>query len=179
MGRVKRKITMDNIENYLPLIIGVGIPTITLIGKGIQKIFEHVKNMVELRNESEKLKLDDERLDIEKVATDASVASNLADVLKKVVNPLAERISMLESDAIKRQEQINALNETVFDLKRTIHLKDIELDRLRVDYNNQLIITAEQEKKINEQSVRIEEQDKRIVELETKIKNMKQQEGKQ
>jgi len=166
----------DKIVVNIQTLIAIAVPLLTLLGAGITKLFDYRNQLATIKLENRKTDLDDERVDIERMNSDASAAANLADVLSTVVQPLANRISMLEDEAIARQKMIIELSDTVYELKKTIRDKDEELDKLRKEYDVQVAISAEQEVRICEQNDKISAQELRIIELEMKIKEMKKAE---
>lgn len=150
-------------------LIGLVLSLLALLGGGVAKLLDYHRQIRELRIQSRKTEIEKDRLTSERFQMDASAASSLADVLSKVVNPLAERIAVLESGAIERQKELIELHDNIIELKKLVGEKDIELAKLRADYSTQLLLTERQEKQIEAQNTRIEGQRIRIEELETKL----------
>jgi chromosome segregation ATPase len=161
---------MDKFDIDWVSIGGYVLSLIVAVGAIIEKILAHRRAQREISVEEHKAKTDDDRLDLEKERDDYSAAVQMADILKTIIEPLALRVGQLENDSLKKQNQINELNDKVIELKRTISEKDTEIIRLTNDYKSQVKISNEQEHKIKCQEVRIKE-------LEDELKKLKNERG--
>jgi uncharacterized coiled-coil protein SlyX len=154
-------------------IISVGglVVSLTVAGGVIMKeILAHRSKQRELGVEEQKAKTDDDRLDLERERDDYSAATQMANILKTIIEPLSLRVTQLETDSAYKQNQINELNDQVLSLKKTINEKDMEIMRLTNDYKTQLKVSDEQEHKIHCQEIRIKE-------LEDELKKLKNERG--
>jgi len=164
----KKGISMLQIDNQVIIaIIGALVSLLTGLGVTITKLLDYRKQIKEFQIQAKRLDIDDEKLDIDKVNANISAAAKLAEILTTVVDPLQTRITNLERESTERLSQINQLNTTLFLLQRTLQEKDLELDRLKYDYNKQTLI-------VSDQAVKIEAQERRIFELEQELKKFKE-----
>lgn len=145
-----------NIPDGLVDLIAVGVSVLTAGGLVLDKVLQRRNESKKIRVDASRLALESEKLDDQKLSNDVGAAKELANILKSVVEPISNRVTALENEAIQKSRQITELNSQVFSLQRQLAEKDLELIKLRREYQNQVEISEKQAVKIKELESQIE-----------------------
>jgi chromosome segregation ATPase len=167
---------INGIENkeIEALLTGIAIPLLYLLGKAIKGWWD--KRLADKKEELDEQKIDidhhsaDEKLYHEGLKSTADAAKQMSTILTDVIDPLVNRVKILEEDAKKNLIEIRGLRDEIYNLEHVIRLKDTELEDLKKEYNKQLAV-------INSQEVKISAQEVRIAELECELIKMKKDKG--
>jgi chromosome segregation ATPase len=164
--------TEESLEHIIIALITVSSALVASIGVIIAKLLDYKK---QIRQLSIVDRSTDDRQMLSNLDGDVGAARQIVEILTSVVNPLTERVKLLEEESINKTKQIMLLNTSVLDLRTLVNQKDMQLARMTNDYEAQLILSEEQSKKIEQQEQKIKNQETRILDLENKIKIMKEQ----
>jgi chromosome segregation ATPase len=151
---------------YLPEDIEWIVTLFSLIGGAAGFLIARYLEARRIRLEEKQLGIDEDNLDKQRNNDVFAANEKLLSMMLGAVEPLSQRIALLEKDSSAKQERILDLENKIHDLTKTIHRKDLEIEDLGRRYQSQVEISRQQE-------IKIQDQARRISELEEELKQMK------
>lgn len=143
MGNPLFRVTdpVEFVKEYDTVILALGLL--------IKAVFDYFKHRLTKQVESQKIEVDSQSKEVD-------AAKKIVEVFSAMIDPLQQRITQLEKDAINNRQIISDLNSQVIVLRQEVCTRDLTIVEL-TSKNDQL-------------TRRVQQQEQRIAELENELR---------